>query len=251
MDSKDKKRLADKVVIVTGGGRGIGKAVALGLAAEGARLAVCGRTLADLEQVCRQVKAIGSSAIPIKVDVTDESRVEAMVAESLGAYGQIDVLINNAGVSPPRVLITETTKEVWDQVIDVNLTGVFLCTRAAVRHMLGRKSGNIINLSSGAGRFGGKASSFIYSSSKFGVEGFTYSLAKQLKPYGICVNAIRPGPTDTDMHKDKPPEFRARLRNPADVGRLAVFLALQTVETMTGESVDLKEWEVQHGTVSG
>ena len=90
---------------------------------------------------------------------------------------------------------------------------------------------------------GGKASSFLYSSSKFGIEGFTYALSKQLQPYGICVNALRPGPTDTDMHEDKPPEFRSKLRKPDDVAKLAVFLALQAVDTMTGESVDLKEWE--------
>lgn len=243
MNTKGQHKLREKVAIVTGGSRGIGEAIAFGFAREGASLVVCGRTFSDLEKVCQQIQTLGTSAIPIKADVSEESQVEDMVEEVLEEYGKIDILVNNAGISPPRTLITETTKELWDQVIDINLTGLFLCSRAVVKHMLERKSGNIINISSGAGRRGGKASSLLYSSSKFGVEGFTYSLSKQLKPYGICVNALRPGPTDTDMHKDKPPEFRSKLRKPGDVSKLAVFLAQQTVGTMTGESIDIKEWE--------
>jgi NAD(P)-dependent dehydrogenase (short-subunit alcohol dehydrogenase family) len=113
--------------------------------------------------------------------------------------------------------------------------------------MIERRAGNIINLSSGAGLRGARVRSLPYAISKWGVEGFTYGLSLQMKPYGICVNALRPGPHDTDFHKDTPPEFREgewkQMQKPNGVSKLAVFLALQTVDTMTGESIDLREWE--------
>lgn len=244
MKTTDKQRLKDKVAIVTGGGRGIGKAIALGFAKEGANLVVCGRASSSLEEVCREIRSLGASALPVKTDVSVEPEVESMVEKALKAFGKVDILVNNAGIVGTYDLITNISKEVWDEVLNINVTGMFLCSRAVVRHMIERRSGNIINLSSGAGRRGSPARTLPYGVSKFAVEGFTYVLAIHLKPYGICVNALRPGPTDTDIHKATPPELRwAQLRKPNGVSKLAVFLALQTVDTMTGESVDLGEWE--------
>ncbi len=241
----DKQKLKDMVAIITGGGRGIGKSIALAFAAEGANLVVCGRTLSLLEQVSQEARGMGARVIPIRTDVSVESEVETMVEQTLKAFGKIDILVNNAAVPGPRDIMTDISKEAWDEVINVNLTGMFLCSRAVLRHMIKRKKGNIINISSGAGRrgVGGRIRSLPYTVSKFSVEGLTYALALQMKPHGICVNALRPGIMNTDFHKDSPPEWKVRMRHPDGVNELAVFLALQTVDTMTGESVDLKEWE--------
>jgi NAD(P)-dependent dehydrogenase (short-subunit alcohol dehydrogenase family) len=245
LNMKDIQKLKDKVAIVTGGGTGIGRSIVLGFAAEGAKLAVCGRTLSSLEQVSREVRDIGAQVTAIRADVTVESEVENMVEQTLKAFGKIDILVNNAGLPGPQGLITEISKKVWDEIMNINVTGLFLCSRAVLKHMMTRSQGNIINISSGAGRTGSKIGirSLPYNVSKFSAEGFTYALAKQMKPYGICVNAMRPGIIDTAFHKDSPPEFRAQMSHADKVKPLAVFLALQTVDTMTGESIDLHEWE--------
>lgn len=240
-------KLRDKVAIVTGGGKGVGRAIVLGFAKEGANLVVCGRNPSYLEEVCQEAHSIGTSAIPVKADVSIEHEVKSMVEETLKVFGKVDILVNNAGVAGPLGLITDISKETWDEVLNINLTGMFLCSRAVLKHMIERRMGNIINLSSGAGLRGARVRSLLYGVSKFGIEGLTYGLAVQMKPYGICVNALRPGPHDTDFHKDTPPEFRGgdwkEMRKPNGVSQLAVFLALQTVDTMTGESIDLREWE--------
>jgi NAD(P)-dependent dehydrogenase (short-subunit alcohol dehydrogenase family) len=243
MEMEDNERLKDKVAIVTGGGKGIGRAIALGFAKEGANLVICGRKVAPLEEVCREARSRGISAVQVKADVSVESEVQNMVQEALRAFGKVDILVNNAGIGGPVDLVTDIAKEAWEEVFNINLTGMFLCSKAVLRHMIERRAGNIINLSSGAGFRGAYLRSLPYSVSKWGVEGFNHALALQMKPYGVCVNALRPGRTDTDFHKDSPPEIRAKLRKPNGVSKLAVFLALQTVETMTGESIDLAEWE--------
>ena len=247
-------KLKDKVAIVTGGGQGIGRAISLGFAREGAHLVVCGRTPSYLEEVCGEARRVGASALPITTDVSREGDVGRMVRKALKVFGKIDILVNNAGVAGPRGLITEIAKEKWDEVLRVNLTGMFLCSRAVLGHMMERGTGAVINLSSGAGQRGSRVRSLPYGVSKFGVEGFTCALAEQMKPYNICVNALRPGPHDTAFHKDTPPELRTgewgQMRKPNGVSKLAVFLACQTVATMTGASIDLKEWEKGHREAS-
>ena len=236
-------KLKGVVAIVTGGGKGIGKAIAMGFAEEGASVVVCGRTLPLLEQVSQEARQIGATIIPVNADVSIESEVENVVEQALKTFGKIDVLVNNAGIPGTTDLITDISKQAWDEVIDTNLTGMFLCSKWALRHMVNRKTGNIINITSGAGRRGGKVRSLPYNISKFGVEGLTYALSVQMKPYGICVNALSPGITDTDFHRKSSPEWKAKMRPPDDVKKLAVFLALQTVDTLTGETVNLNEWE--------
>ncbi len=241
----NKQKLKGKVAIVTGGGKGIGRSIVLAFAAEGANLVVCGRTFSLLERVSQEARKMGASIIPVQTDVSVVPEVENMVEQTLKAFGKIDILVNNAGIPGPLGLMTDISKEAWDEVININLTGMFLCSRAVLRHMIKRRKGNIINISSGAGRRGSinRIRSLPYNVAKFGVEGLTYALALQMKPYGICVNALRPGIVDTDFHKESPPEWKVRMRQPDEVKELAVFLALQTVDTMPGESVDLREWE--------
>ncbi len=194
--------------------------------------------------MCRETWNLGVSALPIKADVSVESEVESMVEEAMTVFGKIDVLVNNAGVLGSTDLIINVSKEAWDEVIDVNLNGMFLCSKAVLRHMIRQRSGNIINISSGAGRaVSGRVRSLPYAVSKFGVEGITYALAAQMKPYGICVNAIRPGWMATDIIKGLPLPNDVVIRHPDEVKELALFLALQTVDTMTGESINLGEWE--------
>ncbi|MFB3885127.1 MAG: SDR family NAD(P)-dependent oxidoreductase [Thermodesulfobacteriota bacterium] len=242
-DIVGKQKLKDKVAIVTGGGKGIGRAIVLGFAKEGAGVVVGGRTISYLEEVCREARSMGAASLPVRVDVSVEQEAEKMVGEALKVFGKVDILVNNAGISGPLGLITGISQEAWDEVLDTNLKGMFLCSRAVLKNMMERRSGNIINLSSGAGWRGSGVRSLPYNVSKFGVEGLTHALALQMKPYRICVNALRPGRHDTDFHKDSPPEYRVGMRKPGDVSQLAVFLALQTVDTMTGESIDLAEWE--------
>jgi 3-oxoacyl-[acyl-carrier protein] reductase len=177
MKIMDKQRLEDKVALVTGGGRGIGRAISLGFAKEGGKLIVCGRTQSYLEEVCQEARNIGTTAIPVKADVSVEYEVESMVDEALRVFGKIDILVNNAGVAGPLGSITDISQETWDEVLKVNLTGMFLCSRAVLKHMIERRTGNIINLSSGAGLRGARVRSLPYAISKWGVEGFTYGLS--------------------------------------------------------------------------
>jgi len=236
-------KLAGMIAIVTGGGKGIGKAIALGFAEEGASVVVCGRNLHFLEQVSQELRQQGTAAIAVKVDVSIESEVESMIEQTIKTFGKIDILVNNAGIPGPMNLITDISKEVWDEVINTNLTGMFLCSKAVLKHMMEQGKGNIINISSGAGRTGGKVRSLPYNVSKFGAEGLTYAMALQMKPHNISVNALRPGIMDTAFHMFSPQDWRVKMRPPERVKSLAVYLATQTVDTMTGESVDLAEWE--------
>ena len=245
--TSNQQKLKDRIAIVTGGGKGIGRSIALAFAEEGASVAICGRHLPLLEEVSNEAREVGATIIPIKADVAEETEVENMVAQTLKTFGKIDILVNNAGTGGPLGLLTEISKAQWDEVININITGMFLCARAVLRDMIKRKSGNIINLSSGAGFRWGKVGKPLpyrlgYSVSKFAIEGFTYALATQMKPYGICVNALRPGAMDTDIHKGSPAEWYVGMRKPDEVKPFAVFMALQTADTMTGESIDLKEW---------
>ena len=243
----DTQRLKGKVAIITGGGTGIGKAIVLGFAQEGADVVIGGRTVSALEDVCQEAHRLGIAAVPIQTDISREADVVRLVDKALQCFGKIDILVNNAGVAGPLGLITSISKKAWDDILNINLTGMFLCSRAVLTPMIERRTGNIINLSSGAGLRTARVRSLPYGVSKFGVEGLTYALSVQMKPYGICVNALRPGPHDTGMHQETPPAFRtgawAKMREPNGVSKLAVFLALQTVETMTGASIDLGEWE--------
>lgn len=195
------KNLTDRVAIVTGASRGIGKATALALAAEGAKVAVnyaASSTAADA--VVAEIVANGGEAIAIQADVSKVEQVDSLVERTMAEWGRIDVLINNAGITRDTLLLRMKPED-WQAVIDLNLTGVFLCTRAVSKIMLKQKSGRIVNITSVAGQMGnpGQAN---YSAAKAGVIGFTKTVAKELSSRGITVNAVAPGFIATDMTQD-------------------------------------------------
>ncbi|MBL1174402.1 3-oxoacyl-[acyl-carrier-protein] reductase [Pantanalinema sp. GBBB05] len=195
------QRLRGKVAIVTGASRGIGRATALALAAEGAKVIVnyaSSREAAD--RVVAEISAMGSEAIAIPADVSKADQVDSLISATLEQWGQIDVLVNNAGITRDTLLL-RMKQEDWQAVIDLNLTGVFLCTKAVSKIMLKQRSGRIVNITSVAGQMGnlGQAN---YSAAKAGVIGFTKTVAKELSSRGITVNAVAPGFIETDMTHD-------------------------------------------------
>jgi 3-oxoacyl-[acyl-carrier protein] reductase len=224
------QQLKGKVAIVTGASRGIGKATALALAAEGATVVVnYASSQASAEQVVAEIETMGSGAIALPADVSQADQVEQLVNTVMDKWGQIDVLVNNAGITRDTLLLRMKLEE-WQAVIDLNLTGVFLCTKAISKIMLKQRSGRIINITSVSGLMGnpGQAN---YSAAKAGVVGFTKTIAKELAPRGITVNAVAPGFIATDMTADiKSEEILkfiplSRYGQPEEVAGMIRFLA--------------------------
>lgn len=192
------QRLAGQVAIVTGASRGIGRAIALALSAEGAKVAVnYASSSGAADAVVAEIADGGGEAIALQADVSKADQVDALFAAVMEKWGRVDVLVNNAGITRDTLLLRMKPED-WQAVIDLNLTGVFLCTRAASKIMLKQKSGRIVNISSVVGLMGNPGQSN-YSAAKAGVIGFTKSVAKELAPRGITVNAIAPGFIATDM----------------------------------------------------
>ncbi|CAN5739429.1 3-oxoacyl-[acyl-carrier-protein] reductase [soil metagenome] len=193
--------LTDKVAIITGASRGIGKAAAMALAQAGAKVVVnYARSSDAADAVVAAISEAGGEAIALQADVSKADQVDAMVKATMDKFGRIDVLVNNAGITRDTLLLRMKPED-WQAVIDLNLTGVFLCTRAVSKIMLKQRSGRIINISSVAGLMGnpGQAN---YSAAKAGVIGFTKTIAKELAPRGITANAVAPGFIATDMTED-------------------------------------------------
>lgn len=222
--------LQDQVAIVTGASRGIGRAIALALASEGARVVVnyaSSSTAADA--VVTEIKAMGSEAIALQADVSQADQVDALIKAALDQWGRIDVLVNNAGITRDTLLLRMKPED-WQAVIDLNLTGVFLCTRAVSKLMLKQRSGRIINITSVAGQMGnpGQAN---YSAAKAGVIGFTKTVAKELASRGVTVNAVAPGFIATDMTEGLEAEAilalipLGRYGQPEEVAGMVRFLA--------------------------
>ncbi|MBX2865966.1 MAG: 3-oxoacyl-[acyl-carrier-protein] reductase [Leptolyngbyaceae cyanobacterium MAG.088] len=190
--------MQDQVAIITGSSRGIGKAAALALAAEGASVVVnYARSSSAADEVVAEITGAGGNAIALQADVSQEDQVDALIKATKDKFGRIDVLVNNAGITRDTLLLRMKPAD-WQAVIDLNLTGVFLCTRAVAKIMLKQRSGRIINISSVAGLMGnpGQAN---YSAAKAGVIGFTKTVAKEMAPRGVTVNAVAPGFIETDM----------------------------------------------------
>ena len=246
MSTSDQKlRLKDKVAIVTGGSRGIGRAIVFDFVREGAKVIACGRTQSNLDKLSHETANAGYEVLARKADVSVEREVENMVAATIKKFGKVDILVNNAAIVGPHGVLPEIKKEAWDEVLDINVGGVFLCSRAVLRHMMERKAGNIINVTTSKGWKRMKEAAGAYRTSKCAIEGLTVMLSKQMKPYGICVNAMGPATTNTDMIRGilDGPGRRLRMWQPEEVSKLAVFLALQTVDTLTGESIDFMQWQ--------
>ncbi|MCD8490388.1 MAG: 3-oxoacyl-[acyl-carrier-protein] reductase [Desertifilum sp.] len=194
-------RLNDKVAIVTGASRGIGRAVAIALASEGAKVVVnYASSSTAAQEVVSTITEMGQTAIALAADVSKADEVENLINATMEKWGRVDILVNNAGITRDTLLLRMKPEE-WQAVIDLNLTGVFLCTRAVSKIMLKQRSGRIINISSVAGQMGnpGQAN---YSAAKAGVIGFTKTVAKELASRSVTVNAVAPGFIETDMTKD-------------------------------------------------
>lgn len=223
--------LEGQVAIVTGASRGIGRAVAIALAASGAQVVVnYARSSAAADEVVAQIAEAGGSAAAIQADVSQTDQVDALINGTLEKFGRVDILVNNAGITRDTLLLRMKLED-WQAVIDLNLTGVFLCTRAVAKIMLKQRSGRIVNIASVAGQMGnpGQAN---YSAAKAGVIGFTKTVAKELASRGITVNAVAPGFIETDMTDDlsNTDDIRkfiplGRFGQPEDIAGMVRFLA--------------------------
>jgi 3-oxoacyl-[acyl-carrier protein] reductase len=222
--------LQDQVAIVTGASRGIGRAIALQLASQGAKVVVnYANSSAAADEVVAIITATGGDAITLQADVSQTYQVDTLINTTLAKFKRIDILVNNAGITRDTLLLRMKLEE-WQAVIDLNLTGVFLCTKAVSKIMLKQRSGRIINISSVAGQMGnpGQAN---YSAAKAGVIGFTKTVAKELATRGITVNAVAPGFITTDMTSDITAESilqyipLGRFGEPEDIAGMVSFLA--------------------------
>lgn len=244
----DKLRLDGKVAIVTGGGTGLGKAMALAMAEAGADIVVAGRRPGPIQDTAEQVKALGRRGLAIPTDVTDSSQVNTLVARTIQELGKLDVLINNAGGGDAGrgKAIWEITDAEWREGMDTNVTGTFYCSRAVARHMVERKSGIIINIASGTG-MRGQPSNFMYGAAKAAVILFTKTMAFALADDNIRVHCIVPGFfLEHDPSTDKEWQLLrdrgrfvpvGRIGYASEVGPLAVFLASEASSYMTGDVV--------------
>jgi len=256
----------DKVAIVTGGGRGIGKAIALTLAQEGAAVAVFEINLASAEQTAREIKALGRKTLALKTDVSSSNEVNQSVQNVVDALGRVDILVNNAALVPKTLsanLATwnpflELTDEEWAQQIAVNLTGVFYCLRAVIKPMIAQRSGRIITIGSIVGINGGLFVTPSYTAAKAGLIGMTKLAARWLGKYGINVNVVNPGPVETEgavYGKDQLDAFarviplkRSNVTTvlglPQDMANAVLFLASDLSSYITGACINVAGGQV-------
>ncbi len=236
--------LQDKIALITGAGRGIGRILALALAEAGADVAIADIDVASAEAVAAEVNALGRRGLAVAVDVTQKTAVTTMAATTAEKLGGIDILVNNAGIFPISP-VTSMPEEQWDRVIDINLKGTFLCSQAVIAYMRRRGGGRIINVSSVSGLVGAVGFAH-YAASKAGVVGFTKALAREVASMGITANCIAPGIIATDiashtfpaaaleLYKSQVP--MRRLGQPEDLTAMVIFLASPGAAYITGQT---------------
>ena len=234
--------LNDNVAVVTGAGRGIGRAVAIAYAKMGANVVCVSRTQENSAKVATEIEALGQKSWAFAVDVSDTSAVESSAKNILEATGKVDILVNNAGVTRDNLLMRMSEEE-WDTVLNTNLKGAFNFTKAFTRPFMKQRSGRIINIASVIGLIGNAGQSN-YAASKAALIGFTKSVAKELAPRGVTANAIAPGFIETDMTAVLDEKVRGsiidripmnRFGSPEDIANTAIFLALESTNYMTGQ----------------
>lgn len=227
-------RLKGQTAIVTGGGKGIGRAICLALAREGADIVIAARTEKDIRETARMVEKEGGRALAVSTDIRIEEDVKKMVSDAVNTFGRIDILVNNAGVGYRKYLV-ETSREEYENIMDTNVKGMFFCTKYALPYLLKRGEGRIINMSSGAGKHGIPRLS-IYCASKFAIIGFTESIAYEIGG-GVRVYAVCPASVDTDMYRsmysDEP------VLKPEDVAKKVLELCLPETNLPSGSSIDI------------
>ncbi len=236
------KKLFGKAALITGGSRGIGKAVAAIYAQEGARVLICGRSPPAVDAAVTEIRNKGGEIQGVVGDVGELGDVKRIVAGAAEKFGTVDILVNNASLLGPRVPIADYPLPDWEEVVRVNLTGVFLMAREVLHLMMRQRSGVIINVSSGVGRVG-KARWGAYAASKFAVEGLTQLLAEELKDFGIRVNAVNPGATRTQMRAAAyPNEDPSTLPRPDEIAPIFLYLASDASPGISGQSLDGRGW---------
>jgi 3-oxoacyl-[acyl-carrier protein] reductase len=243
---EERLKLEGKVALVTGAAQGIGKAVALLLARNGADIVVSDINPEKAEETANEIKSIGRNALAIQGNVANWNDVERMVETILEKFAKIDILVNNAGITRDK-LILRMTEEDWDAVLDVNLKGTFHCTKAVVRHMAKQRSGKIVNIASVVGEMG-NAGQANYSASKAGVIGLTKTVAREFAQRGININAIAPGYIQTPMTDALPEKAKEelkklipmeRLGKPEDVAEAVLFLVSEESSYITGQVLNV------------
>jgi meso-butanediol dehydrogenase/(S,S)-butanediol dehydrogenase/diacetyl reductase len=254
-------RLKDRVVIITGGGKGIGKAISLVFSREGATVVVAGRTLSALQETCDEIRSKGGKAKPIQTDVSVEEQVIRMVSETIKEFGKVNILVNNSAIAGPTVRGADMDLIRWGETIAIDLTGAMLCAREALKYMIPQRNGNIINIVSEAGRSGDGRSGYplrsAYCSSKMGLIGLTETLSIEVGEFNIRVNAVSPGPVMGERimnvikarvkSLNKPFEeimkslsensSLKRMAEESEVAAVAVFLASDESSAVTGQTI--------------
>lgn len=240
--------LSGKVAIVTGASRGIGRAIALALARDGADILVNARSnIGEARKVAGKIESMGRRVLVILADVSNKEDVDNMVKKTIEVFGKIDILVNNAGVVGSTVPIQELKEEDWDRIISVDLKGTFLCCKAVVPHMINRRSGKIVNISSIAGKEG-NANMTAYSAAKAGIIGFTKALSEEVARYGIRVNCVCPALIETElaerMDKQQAEYLKSkiplgRLGKPEEVAELVKFLVSDASDFIAGQAYNI------------
>ena len=246
--SNSRQLLAGKVALVTGGGRGIGRAIAIAFAGAGAAVCCAARTRSEVDSVAAEIEAGGGQALAVRTDVVDLASVEKAVDETVGRFGGLDILVINAGVSPGRSEVAESDPASWGQTIAINLTGAYHCARAAIPYLKARGGGKIITIGSGMGHRGAPGSS-AYSASKAGLWMLTRVLGQELRGDNISVNELIPGPVNTAMMPGpaarEPGTFDGEwFKEPEEVAPLALFLASAPDGGQTAQSFSLMRRDV-------
>ena len=258
-------RLKGRVAIVTGGARGIGASICEHIAREGGKVVVSDIDLEAARQTAERIKKSGAEAMAVRTDVTRKADAQALAAETKRAFGRIDILVNYAGTDQ-KGAITELAEETWDMLMSLNLKGTFLCTQAVMPSMIEQRYGRVVNISSMAGKTGEPLTS-PYCATKFGVIGFTQAVALEVGKHNVTINAVCPGPVNTELIQKSvaqsaaikgmsPEQFMqeffvgptplGRIAEPADVARAVVFLASDEAEFITGSTLNVSGGREMH-----
>ena len=237
-------RLKDKVAIITGGARGIGRAIALLFAQEGADIVVGDVNMQEAEKTCLEIRSLGRQALSMEMDVADYAKIEGALNKILDKLGKVDILVNNAGITKDNLLLRMSEAE-WDAVLDVNLKGAFNCLKAVSRPMIKQRAGRIINIASIIGIIG-NAGQANYSASKAGIIALTKTAAKELASRNINVNSVAPGFIQTEMTAKLPEDIQQKMKemiplgkfgSPEDVAKVCLFLASEEASYITGQTI--------------